>query len=236
MKLVRVATMVALFGVAVAFAGVGIPSGAHSATSVVTRSITVSGMGTVTTVPDRAQVSFGVSSDAKTATAALNANAAEMAKVIAALKGAGIAAADIQTQAVSLSPKYSEGGEVVIGYTVTNTVLATVKNLDKTGTYIDAAVAAGANQVNGPNLIRSDQSALYQQALKNAIADARAKATTIAAASAIKLGRVVNVVEGFAPSPVPLGVSSDAARATPTPIEPGTSLVQATLTVTFAVV
>ena len=73
-------------------------------------------------MPDRAQVSFGVSTDAKTASAALRANAAEMTKVIAAVKAQGIAAADIRTELVSLSPRYSPNGEAVVGYTATNSV------------------------------------------------------------------------------------------------------------------
>ena len=113
-------------------------------------------------MPDRAQLSFGVSSDAKTASAALRANAAEMTKVIAAIKGQGIAAADIRTELVSLSPRYTQNGEGIVGYTATNSVGVTLRNLDKTGGVIDAAVDAGANQVSGPNLVRSDQSALYR--------------------------------------------------------------------------
>src|SRR5207253_881492 len=75
------------------------------------RTITVTGSGTITAVPTRAQFSFGVTSVGKTASQALAANAAAMQKVIAALKDAGIAAEDIQTQAVSLEPRYSESGD-----------------------------------------------------------------------------------------------------------------------------
>jgi uncharacterized protein YggE len=92
MKLARVLTLAALAGLLVAFAGVARPEGATSAASPA-RTITVTGTGTVTTVPDRAEFSFGVTSQARTASAALAANAAEMRKVIAALKDAGVAAA-----------------------------------------------------------------------------------------------------------------------------------------------
>src|SRR5437764_1792866 len=114
------------------------------------RTITVTGTGTVSAVPDRTEFSFGVSTAAKTATQALASNAAEMRKVIDALKGAGIPAANIQTQTVSLSPRYSESGDEILGYTATNSVSANISALDRAGQIIDAAVGAGATQVSGP--------------------------------------------------------------------------------------
>ena len=120
--------------------------------------ITVQGSGTVTSVPDRAQLSFGVESQAATARAALAANGAEMRKVIAALKDAG--ATDVQTQSVSLYPRYAQDGPEqgkVQGYVAQNSVTAVIRDLARAGAVIDAAVAAGANQVSGPSLSRGDQ-------------------------------------------------------------------------------
>jgi uncharacterized protein YggE len=204
-----------------------------SSEAAVQHSIVVTGQGSVSTVPDRAQVSFGVSTDAKTASAALRANAAEMTKVIAAVKGEGVAAADIKTDLVSLSPRYSQNGDTVVGYTATNSVSATIRNLAKIGGTIDAAVDAGANQVSGPNLVRGDMTALYRAALRAAIANAKGKAQTIAAASGLQLRRITDVSEASsAPVPQPLTkAGADAA----TPVEPGTQLVEAAVTVTFAV-
>ena len=204
-----------------------------SSEAAVQHSIVVTGQGSVSTVPDRAQVSFGVSTDAKTASAALRANAAEMTKVIAAVKGDGVAAADIKTDLVSLSPRYSQNGDTVVGYTATNSVSATIRNLAKIGGTIDAAVDAGANQVSGPNLARGDMTALYRAALRAAIANAKGKAQTIAAASGLHLRRITDVSEASsAPVPQPLTkAGADAA----TPVEPGTQLVEAAVTVTFAV-
>jgi uncharacterized protein YggE len=204
-----------------------------SSEATVQHSIVVTGQGSVSTVPDRAQVSFGVSTDAKTASAALRANAAEMTKVIAAVKGEGVAAADIKTDLVSLSPRYSQNGDTVVGYTATNSVSATIRNLAKIGGTIDAAVDAGANQVSGPNLVRGDMTALYRAALRAAIANAKGKAQTIAAASGLHLRRITDVSEASsAPVPQPLTkAGADAA----TPVEPGTQLVEAAVTVTFAV-
>ena len=128
-----------------------------------------------------------------------------MTKVIAALKGQGIAAADIRTDVVSLSPRYSQAGDAIVGYTATNSVSATLRNLDKAGAAIDAAVDAGANQISGPNLVRSDQTALYRAALRAAITNAKGKAQTIARASGLHLRRITDVTESSAaPPPVPL--------------------------------
>ena len=235
MKLVRLAALGAALAVLAAFAGVGLPAAAHGETAPAksVRSITVSGSGSVSTVPDSASFSFGVTTEGRTATATLNANAAEMQKVIAAIKNAGVAAADVQTTAVSLSPRYSQNGEAIVGYTASNTVLAKIRDVKKSGAVIDAAVSAGANQVFGPSLTRSDQTALYRQALRAAVANARAKAQSIAGASKVRLGRVLSVTEASAgPPPTPLAREKIAAE---TPIEPGTQLIEATVTVEFAI-
>jgi uncharacterized protein YggE len=209
-------------------------AGAESApTAAAQHSIVVTGQGSVLTVPNRAQVSFGVSSNAKTASAALRANAAEMTKVIAAVKAQGIAPADIHTELVSLSPRYSSSGEEIVGYSASNSVGATVRSLDKVGALIDAAVDAGANQISGPNLVRTDASALYRQALRAAISNARAKAQTIAKASGLALRRITDVSESGGPPPTPERAKTDVAASTP--IEAGTQLVEATVTVTFSV-
>jgi uncharacterized protein YggE len=204
-----------------------------ASTAAVQHTIVVAGHGSVSAVPDRAQVSFGVSTSAKTASAALRANAAEMTKVIAALKAQGIAASDIRTDLVSLSPRYSQSGEDVVGYEAANSVSATLHKLDKVGPVIDAAVDAGANQVSGPNLVRADSAGLYRSALRVAIANARAKARTIASASGLHLRRITDVNEtSAAPAPTPLAAKD--AGATSTPVEPGTTLVEATVAVTFS--
>lgn len=236
MKLVRIALFAAGVFALVAFAGVGLPGRAHSqAGPVVRSSITVSGRGLVRTVPNRAGFSFGVTTQGRTATQALNANAGEMRRVINALKAAGVAAADIQTAFVFLSPRYTNDGNDIIGYTASNTVSAVLRDLDKAGAVIDAAVSAGANQVFGPALNRSDQEGLYRTALRAAVANAKAKAQTIASASGVRLRGVRSVIEGGgAPPPQPVEAGR-AAPAEPTPIEPGTQTIEADVTVEFAV-
>lgn len=219
------------------WAGIGRPEAAQGQTAggESALGITVTGTGSVKAAPDRADFTFGVETQGETADAALAANSAAVAKVIAALKGAGVAAADIQTQQVSVSPRYDADGQKITGYTAVNSVNATVRDLANAGAVVDAAVKAGANQVYGPTLSISEQSGLYQDALEKALADARQKATTIAAAAGVSLGAVVDIVEGAqAGPPVPLAAgAAEADQAAP--IEPGLQEISASLTVTYAI-
>lgn len=234
MRLARFLVAAALLLGAAAFAGVGVPESANSqsAPEEQRNSITVNGSGAVATVPDRAQFWFGVQSEGRTAAAALAANDSEMRRVIAALRNAGVASADIQTQNISLSPRMSNDGTQVIGYTASNSVSARIRDLDRAGAVIDGAVGAGANQVSGPMLFQADQTQLYRQALRAAYADARAKAETLADVMNVALGRVVNASEAGGSVPLP-AAGRDAGASVA--IEPGTQEIQATVTVTFAI-
>jgi uncharacterized protein len=216
---------------AAAVAGVAQPRFAHGAASQAARTITVTGNGAVSAVPDRAAFDFGVTTRAATAKDALARNSAAATAVIAALKSAGVAAADLQTTGVSLSPQTSPDGTTIVGYSASNSVSARIA-LAKAGGIVDAAVGAGADSVSGPGLDRSDQSTLYTQALKQALTDAQTKAQTLADASRLKLGAVQTIDESSASVPVPFGAK--AAVAGSVPIEPGTQEIDATVTVTYA--
>ncbi|MDX6487320.1 MAG: uncharacterized protein QOF43_2473, partial [Gaiellaceae bacterium] len=149
-RIALVGGAVALVVAVAAVAGVGRSHAASAATDEVNRTISVSGTGSVTVIPNRAHLSFGVETTGETATAALSANGGAMRKLIAAIRGAGIAPADIQTQQVSLSPTYSDDDqERIIGYGASNSVSVNVRKLADAGALIDKAVAAGANQVSG---------------------------------------------------------------------------------------
>jgi hypothetical protein len=226
----RIVSLVGALAVAAAVAAATVPGSASSA-SAEAGGITVQGTAAVASVPDRAELSFGVESQGQTAKAALAANAAEMRRVIAAVKAAG--GTNVKTQSVSLSPRYDEQNEVQ-AFVATNTVSATIKEIGKAGALIDAAVDAGANQVYGPSLSAGDQSELYRNALKAAVADARANAQSLAAASGLALGRITTIVEGGGSTPQPYAVADKAMAAGSTPIEPGTQQLTATVTVTFA--
>jgi uncharacterized protein YggE len=214
-----------------AFAGVGRPEAARGDTGATPDTVTTVGHGAVTVVPDQASISAGVHTQATSAADALSQNAKSMNAVVAALKQAG--GKDLQTQQVSLYPQSDEGGNVT-GYTADNSVSASTGVADA-GSLVDAAVAAGANTVNGPTLSVSDQDARYRDALKQAVEDARAKAQALADAGGFGVGPV-SVVTEQSSAPQPVFERAAAAKAAgSTPIEPGTQDVTADVTVTFRI-
>ena len=218
-----------------AYAGVARPDAAQGQSPESSAlGITVTGTGSVKAVPDMAEFSFGVETQGQTADEALAKNSAAVQKVIDAIKGTGIPAADLQTQQVSVYPRYANDGQAIVGYTATNTVSTKVRDLAKAGAVVDAAIKAGANQVYGPTLSISEQSGLYSEALKKAYADATAKAKTIAAAAGVSLGTVLNIVEGGGMGPFPVAEAA-AGGDKGVPIEPGVQEIPASLTVTFAI-
>jgi uncharacterized protein len=220
---------------AASFAVLG-ASSAAAATAPARATITVSGTGIVNSVPNRADFTFGVSATAKTATAALAANSSQMNKLISALEKRGIASKDIQTAQISLSPNTNPSGNRILGYTASNSVTTHILKIGDAGPIVDAAVGAGANQINGPNLTAADQQALYRRALKAAIANARVKAATIASAAHVSLGaiRVIDESSGGSTVPLPFSAATKVAGAS-TPVQPGTIQTEADVTVTYSV-
>jgi uncharacterized protein YggE len=215
---------------AAAFAGVGRPEAARGDTGT-PDTVTAVGHGLVTVVPDEATVTAGVHTQAASAADALGQNAKLMNAVVAALKQGG--GKDLQTQQVSLYPQADENGKVT-GYVADNSVSAST-GIAGAGTLIDAAVAAGANTVSGPTLSVSDRDARYRDALKKAVEDARAKARALAEAGGFGVGPVSVVTEqSSAPQPV-FDSGAVAAKATSTPVEPGTQDITADVTVTFRI-
>ena len=168
MKTIRIAALAAALAAAGALAAVLVPGSAHGSDPAAA-GITVNGNGSVPVVPDRATFSFGVTSRAATAAAATSANATAMRAVVAALRGAGIAAADLQTTQISLDVTTSQDGRKVTGYAASSSVSALVRALGRSGAVVDAAVGAGADSVSGPALAAGDTDALYAQALAAAV-------------------------------------------------------------------
>jgi uncharacterized protein YggE len=146
-----------------------------------------------------------------------------MAQVIAALKAAGIADADIQTVQLSLQPLYDwtdESSQRIIGYQVNNLVNVTVRDLAKVGEAIDAAVDAGATDVSGITFRVDDQTAAEQDARTAAMADARAKADALADAGDVNITGIITIseVSYSYPGPIYRGAPGEDAA---TPVEPG---------------
>jgi uncharacterized protein len=132
------------------------------------------------------------------------------------------------------------GSSTLTGYIASNSVIAKVRNIERAGTVIDAAVNAGSTNVWGPSWFRSDRQRLERNALRAAVSDARAKAQAIAASSGTSVGRVLSVIEhgAIAYTPPTGGTTSATTGATGQvtvpPIQPGEQSVQATVSVTFA--
>jgi uncharacterized protein len=228
----KVILVAGLLLTAAAIAGVAQPRLGRTATPTAGTTITVTGNGTVDATPDRASFDFGVTSQGSTAAAALSRNAAEARAIVSALRKAGIDSSEIQTTQVSLWPQTSSNGTEITGYQASNSVHVTAA-LGDSGELVDAAVRAGANNVEGPSLDTADKSSLYNQALKQALGDARGKAQAIADGAGLTLGSVVRVREG-ATGPVPMPMFDTATAARSVPIEAGTQHIEASVSVTYS--
>jgi uncharacterized protein YggE len=195
--------------------------------------------GEVTRVPDLVRISTGVVTQAPTASAAITQNAQQMASVRAALRRAGIADRDIQTSALSLHPdhRHDNAGRspVLIGYRARNEVSVRFRDIANTGKIIDALVAQGANQINGPMLsIEKPESAL-NEARAAALQKARGRAEMYARTLGKRVGRIVSVSEGggnFIPSRM-YGESRAAMDVQSTSIDPGEQTLSVSLSVSF---
>jgi uncharacterized protein YggE len=158
----------------------------------------VSAEGRTTRVPDLATIRAGVVSQGATAAAALTDNAQRMARVLAAVKRAGVAERDIQTATVQLQPQYRYGDNVpptITGYQATNTLSIRFRDIARSGTVLDALVAQGANQIDGPNLSIDKPDAALDEARTDAIARARARAELYARAAGMRVARIVSITE-----------------------------------------
>jgi uncharacterized protein YggE len=223
----RIAIAVTLLLAVAAVVAVARPDGAAALDPPAgTDTVTVSGDGAVTAVPDRATISAGVETRAATAKGALQANGAAMRDVLDALHAGG--GTDVTTETVSLSSSVDDQGQPN-GFVASNVASATVA-FAKAGALIDAAVAAGANTVYGPSPSRSDAGELYRQALALAVTDAGLRAAALAKAAGRELGPVVAIAEsGAAPVPFAAKAAADAS----TPVESGPQETTASVSVTY---
>ena len=165
-------------------------------------------------VPDVASISTGVVTQAADGNTAMRENAVQMDKVMAAIKAAGIAERDIQTSGINLSPQYryaDNEAPKITGYQASNTVNLKVRDLARLGKVLDALVAQGANQINGPSFGIDKPEAALEEARIAAVRKAQAMARTYADALGLRVMRVVSINEGGATPPRPLPVMRVAA-------------------------
>jgi hypothetical protein len=204
------------------------------------RTISVSGTGTVTIAPDVADLNIGVVVQRPKVKEARAAAAAAMQGVVKALRAAGIAERDIRTTTLSLQPvyDYSTTGAApkITGYELRNGVVATVRDLDKLSDAVDGALAGGGSTLDGVTFRVDDPTGPEAQARTQAMKAARAKADALAAAAGVTITGVASISEQSAstPWPVPYAGERMAADAA-TPILPGTSDVNVTVSVVYLI-
>jgi|RhiMethySRZTD1v2_1073278.scaffolds.fasta_scaffold145385_3 uncharacterized protein YggE len=200
----------------------------------------VSATGEVTRVPDLAIISAGVQTLKPTATAAIEENAARMERVRAALKHAGIEDKDIQTSNLSLNPEYQYDQNRpprLTGYRASNTVSVKFRDLKRTGAILDALVAEGANQINGPSLTIDKPESALDEARAKAIVNGRMRADLYARALGMRVVRLISVSEsgGYAvPPPMPMvAMMAERSADASSKIDPGTQQLQVSVAMSF---
>lgn len=209
------------------------------------RTIVITGQGEVTTAPDLVIVSFSVDTTAPKAADAVSENANRSAKVAAALKALVGPDDKLTTTRYSLEPRYDQPtpGQFseprISGYIAHNEVQVESRRIDGVGALIDAAIAAGANRVGGLQFTLSDRNAALREALEKAGTEARAQAESVATSLGVRLKQVVSATTSTGPIVHPRmfegrGMAAMEARA-PTPIEPGSVSVSASLFVTYEI-
>jgi len=202
--------------------------------------ISVNGEATVSVAPDQAQIDGGVTSDAKTAREASDANNAAMGKVLLALKGAGIEEKDYQTSRLSLQPQFaanykpSERASGIVSFRASNRVTVRVRDMTKAANIIDVLVGAGANEIGGINFTVTQASKVLDEAREKAIADARRKAEIYAKAAGVTLGEPISISEEGAPVPAFRGKIA-APMAAGAPVAQGEETLSVTVNVTWAI-
>ena len=199
--------------------------------------ISVTGEATVSVPPDLAQIDGGVTSEAKTAREASEANNAAMGKVLQALKGAGIEEKDIQTSRLSLQPQSApnrSGPSAISGYRASNRVTIRVRDVAKVANVIDTLVGAGANEIGGINFVVSQASKLLDEARERAVADARRKAEIYAKAAGVTLGAPLSISEEGNSAPVPYRRMA-AGMAVSAPVAQGEETLAVSVSVSWAI-
>jgi uncharacterized protein YggE len=201
------------------------------------RSITVIGQAQVQATPDRARVNAGVVSQAKTATAAVAQNSAAMQGVFDVLKRAGIAEADVRTGRFRVAPMFDEVRKPrqvpgIVGYQVSNTVTALVRDTNRVGDTLDALIAGGANTLNEVSFFVAHDDTVQDTLRVQAVKDARRKAAMMADAAGATLGPVLTIVENGRVAPVSFELMQ--AHATKgVPVAAGTETLSTNVSVTF---
>ncbi len=203
--------------------------------------IWVTGTGEVSVVPDVAILSLGVEAQAATVAEAQAQAAEAMDAVMDVLNDYGVAPKDIKTQYYSIYPvrRWDDGKETLIGYRVSNTATVKIRNVEDTGSIIDAVTAAGGDytRINGISFTVDDPDAYKVEAREEAMADAKAKAEQLAALAGVTLGKPTYIAEsgGYIPIYYDLRGAAEGVSAPTTPISPGETEIRLTVQVVYSI-
>ena len=200
--------------------------------------LSVSAQAQASRVPDVATISTGVVTQAVDGNSAMRQNAEQMAKVMAAIKAAGIADKDIQTSGINLSPQYryvENEAPKITGFQASNTVNVKVRDIAKLGKVLDALAANGSNQINGPTFEIDQPEPVYDEARLAALAKAKARAETYAKALGLRVRRIVSISEGGGGGfqPMPMVLMSAKSADMETQVAPGETTLSVNLDVVF---
>jgi len=201
--------------------------------------LSVSANAEASRVPDVATLSAGVVTQAVDGNAAMRQNAEQMAKVMEAIKAAGIADKDIQTSGINLSPQYryvENEAPKITGFQASNTVNLKVRDIAKLGKVLDALAAQGSNQINGPSFEIDQPEPVYDEARMAALKKAQARAETYAKSLGLRVRRIVSISEGggsgFQP-PMPMMAMARGKAEMDTQVSPGETKLSVNLDVVF---
>lgn len=228
------------FALALGAIGMSTASAATNAPAIATLDgtlLSVSAQAEARRTPDIAVLSTGVVTQAADANAAMRANAEQMNKVVAAIRAAGIEARDVQTSGINLNPQYRYAENqppTITGYQASNTVNITVRDIARLGKILDALVATGANQVNGPSFDVEDKESALDEARRAALEKAQARASMYAKSLGMQVRRIVSISEGGRIDvPVPMMRMKAMAADAETSVSPGENVLSMNLDVVF---
>jgi uncharacterized protein YggE len=204
------------------------------------RTITVPGEGRISVRPDLADLRVGISLTEKTVQAARTAGALALQGVLSRLRTLGVKDRDIQTSILSMTPAYDYSDRNpprLVGYSLTNAVSVIVRDLERVADIIDGALTSGATTLDSVSFRVADPGPSQRKARELAVADARARAETLAAAAGVDIDGVAAISEGGAATPFEFmpQMRSLAAKDESTPVEAGMNEISVSVTVTFTI-
>ncbi len=216
-----------------------IPFSVNSVTTNKSDTFTVTGEGTSVAKPDVVVLTVGVSANGPTVKAAQDQINSFINKITEAIKKLGISPEDIKTTNYSINPNidYSEGNQRITGYSASTNLIIKVKEIDKVNSVIDSATANGANQVGGINFEVSDKTKAQNEAREMAVRQAKEKAEDAARIAGFRLGRIINYSEELplVRGPMPLYAQGAAEVQDKTQVQPGSSEIKVTITLSYEI-